>query len=114
MKAAEKYAELIGGTIMENTQGGKVLNGWEWLGEKFPTWNEGLDTDQQPLWKSVSSAYANGATGKVSYVHPDLPDGKGIGDVWKYTELPIVTQRMEEGLVTEIEEVYCDVPKPSI
>ncbi|KNY30515.1 RHS repeat-associated core domain-containing protein [Pseudobacteroides cellulosolvens] len=112
--AAERYAEMIGGTIMENTQGGKVLNGWTWLGEKFTTWDKGLDTDQQPLWKSVSSAYANGVTGKVAYVHPDLPDGKGIGDVWKNTEAPIVSLRQEEGLVTEVEEVFCNVPKPSI
>lgn len=101
---AAAYADGIGGTIMEQTPGGRVFDNWKGLQGMYPEWNTNTMLDQKPIWEAMSSQYAKGACGSVKYVHPE----GYIGTVWKETELPIVMERMRNGLVDEISEVIID------
>lgn len=67
----------------------------------YNDWRTGTAFDQKPIWEALSSQYANGV---VTYVHPD----GYYGNVWKNTELPILNERLEEGLVNSIQEVIID------
>ena len=100
--AASTYAENINGTIMEGTPGGKVFDNWDWLSKQYPEWNTGTSLDQKPIWEALSKQYANGATGKVTYVHPE----DYVGHVWDELESQIIDQRIEDGLITGLKEVF--------
>ncbi len=52
----------------------------------------------------MSSQYANGVSGRVTYVHPE----GYTGYVWNQIELPIVMGRMKNGLVGGISEMIID------
>jgi len=99
---AGQYAQSIGGTIMEQTPGGQVFDNWKGLSGMYPEWKTNTSLDQRPIWVALSSQYANGVTGDVTYVHP----ADYIGEVWRDVERPIVIERMEAGLVTGIKEVF--------
>lgn len=77
---AGKYAKSITGTIMEDTIGGQVFDGWE----------------------ALTKQYANGASGKVTYVH--LKDY--VGAIWEKVEYPIMIERIKKGYITDLEEVF--------
>ena len=102
--AAGEYAKSIGGTLMEQTAGGKVFDDWRGLQGMYTDWGTGTPFDQKPIWEALSSQYANGANGAVTYVHPD----GYYGNVWKNTELPILNERLEDGLINNIHEVIID------
>ncbi len=74
--AAEVQAEAANGVTLEMTPGGDLVNGWSWLKNKFPTWDDGVPTDIRPLWKALSRKYALGVQGEVTYVHPKGYYGK--------------------------------------
>jgi hypothetical protein len=101
-EAALKYARSIGGTTLEGTPGGSVINGWDEL-KKLP-WNE--DKGPPPwsgtLWETISTKFANGATGKVSIVQKaeKLWDQ---GTVWHNVEKDIIKRSLRNGKVTDIE-----------
>ncbi|WP_028235612.1 hypothetical protein [Pseudobutyrivibrio sp. MD2005] len=103
LNAAINYAESIDGVVMEITPGGKVLNGWETLNDVYPPykWGTGDVFDQKPIWEAMSRKYAHGATGEVTYVHPN----DYYGNVWKNTEEPVLLYRKIMGYVTKINEV---------
>ena len=98
---AGRYATSMGGTLMEQTPGGQVFDNWRGLQGMYNEWGTGTAFDQKPIWEALSSQYANGV---VTYVHPD----GYYGNVWKNTELPILNERLEEGLVNSIQEVIID------
>lgn len=52
-----------------------------------PEWDTGT-MPQKPIWEAMSSQYANGATGTVTYVHPSGYEG----NVWKNIEKPILDE----------------------
>ncbi|HEY9062837.1 MAG TPA: RHS repeat-associated core domain-containing protein [Pseudobacteroides sp.] len=57
---AREVAKRNKGTIMEDTPGGKVIDGCDWLNEKYPAtpnWRTGNNLGPQPLWKVVSKEY---------------------------------------------------------
>lgn len=87
---------------MENTQGGKIFNNWDDFELAYPEWK-----DRAPVWKALSAEYANGATGKVIYVHPS----DYLGKVWQEIELPILQDSILDGKVTFIEEVFVNAKK---
>lgn len=99
---AGQYAKSIGGTIMEQTPGGQVFDNWRGLGGMYPEWGTKTKLDQKPIWEALSSQYVKGATGTVTYVHA----ADYIGMVWMDVEKPIVLERIEDGLVTRIVEVF--------
>ena len=97
---ADKIAKSNGGTIMESTRGGQVIDEWDWLEKKYPSsnWGTGNDLDPQPLWRAVSKEYANGVSGKVTYVNQSYE-----GKVWLYDESPIVDKLMDKGIVSDVD-----------
>ncbi len=103
-EAAQEYANSIGGTTLEMTQGGSVMNNWNWLKGKYPTWADEQPTDLRPLWKAFSKKYAQGVTGIATYVHP-----KGeYGYMWEKVEYKTLKINMLAGIVDEIREVIVD------
>ena len=103
-EGAAAYANGIGGTIMEQTSGGQVFDGWKNLQKMYPEWGTGTALDQKPIWEALSSQYANEASGNVSYVHPE----GYYGNVWLNIEYPVLERMMDEGIVINIEEVIID------
>src|SRR5690606_31178116 len=99
---AQQYAESIGGTTLEGTPGGNVINGWDEI-NKLP-WDSkgGPPPWSGDLWSGVSDKFANGAIGKVSVVQPPqkLWD-QGTG--WHNTEKNIIKKRLVNGSVSNIE-----------
>lgn len=70
-EGASAFADSIGGTILEQTPGGQVFDGWRGLQGMYPEWATGSKLDQRPIWESLSAQYANEANGSVTYVHPN-------------------------------------------
>lgn len=99
--AAESYIAANGGTIMEMTQGGKVLDGWSWLQEKFPDWHG----KQKWLWIAASEKYASGLSGEVIYFNSTYE-----GDIYLNYELRMLKELYEDNVVTGLvyanEEYY--------
>lgn len=89
---------------MEQTPGGQVFDNWRGLEGMYPEWNTGTALDRKPIWEAMSSQYAYGVSGSVTYVHPS----DYIGNVWMDTEFPIVREKFKLGIVTGIREVYID------
>lgn len=86
---------------MEQTPGGQVFDNWEGLQSMYPEWDTESDLDQKPIWKALSSKYANEATGTVTYVHRE----GYIGKVWQETERPILEINAAQEIIKEILEV---------
>ena len=86
-EGAAIYADSIGGTIMEQTLGGQVFDDWRGLQGMYPEWDTGT-MPQKPIWDAMSSQYAKGAVGTVTYVHPSGYEGA----VWKKIEKPILDE----------------------
>lgn len=97
---ADKIAKANGGTTMEGTPGGKVVDNWEWLEKKYPSsnWNKNNDLDPKPLWSEFSKEYARNVSGKVTYVNQGYE-----GAVWLEDESPIVDKLMDKGIVTSVD-----------
>jgi hypothetical protein len=85
--ASEAYANSIKGTTLEMTPGGSIFNGWDYVKTKYPTWGDGLPTDQRELWVAISKRYADLSTGQVTAVQ------KYEGYVWQTYEKPILDAR---------------------
>ncbi|MDR2088484.1 MAG: hypothetical protein LBP73_03910 [Clostridiales Family XIII bacterium] len=98
------YARSISGTILEQTQGGRVFDDWRGLRGMYPEWNtKGAGAlNQRPIWEALSSQYANGATGYVTFVHPSTYTGQ----MWEKVESKIIDSRIKMGFVDGIKEVY--------
>ena len=86
-EGAAVYADSIGGTIMEQTPGGQVFDGWRGLQGMYPEWNTGMNP-QKPIWDALSSQYANEVQGVATYVH----EKEYIGEVWSNIEKPILEE----------------------
>lgn len=70
-------------------------------------WGKGGSTDGQPLWKALSEQYANGASGVVTYAHPE----DYLGAMWRDVESRVIKDLAKEGIVTEIMEVFLNGKK---
>ena len=97
---AGDYAKSIGGTIMEQTPGGRVFNNWDTLQKVYPVWDKKSVVMQKPIWTAMSEQYANGASGQVTYVKPASYNNPN--SVWLNTELPIIEERIMSGDVTGV------------
>ncbi len=87
---------------MEGTPGGKIFDDWDWLKYQYPEWGTETPLDQREIWRVVSTKYAKGASGKVTYVHPE----DYTGWVWDNVELDIVEKRMRTGFITGLKEAF--------
>ncbi|MCQ2211887.1 MAG: hypothetical protein MJZ34_16520 [Paludibacteraceae bacterium] len=107
-EGAAAYADSIGGTIMEQTSGGQVFDGWKGLQGMYPEWATGSTLDQKRIWNALSTQYAQNAVGEVTYVHI-IKDGKPYyGSVWTDIEKKILLENMFNGKISNISEVIID------
>jgi len=88
-KLAAKIATEKGKTILEQTPGGSVIDGWEDLKQVF-TWNP---SDMEPhgwdLWGEVSANYSKDAVGEIDVIQDfeKFPNG---GPTWRGKEWPVL------------------------
>ena len=100
-EAAASYANSIGGTVLEQTQGGQVFDDWKGLKSMYPTdWGEGGDLDVKPIWEALSTQYASGASGNVTYIVPETYDNPK--SMWLNVEKPILDTLEDAKIVTNI------------
>jgi hypothetical protein len=113
LDAAKEIAKKIGGTTLEQTIGGQVLDGWDEIGKVFPQWNKESGSGPPPygfdLWAGISRKYADGVTGKVTVAQTASRAAVGGGAVWKGAEKNTLEARQRLGLISEIE--YVIVPE---
>ncbi|USX13980.1 hypothetical protein NHH88_30800 [Oxalobacteraceae bacterium OTU3CAMAD1] len=95
---AAKIATEKGKTILEQTPGGKVIDGWDDLNNTF-SWNP---ADMEPhgwdLWGNVSSNYSKDALGEIDVIQ-DFEKFPGGGPTWRGREWPTI---VNEGKVSSI------------
>jgi hypothetical protein len=95
---AGKIATEKGKTILEQTAGGKVIDGWDDLNNTF-SWNK---DDMPPhgwdLWGDVSSKYSKDAVGEIDVIQ-DFNKFPGGGPTWRGREWPTI---VDEGRVKSI------------
>lgn len=99
--AAQKFAEGIGGTTLEATPGGRVINGWDEVNNIPWKRDASLAPGSGDLWNGVSEKFARSASGEVHVVQrPDKLWDQGT--VWHNTEKPVIIKSYEAGKVTKI------------
>ena len=95
---AKKIATEKGKTILEQTPGGRVIDGWKDLNDTF-SWNK---ADMAPhgwdLWGDVSEKYSKDAVGEIDIIQ-DIKKFPGGGDTWSGREWPTIKA---EGKVTSM------------
>jgi len=99
---AQQYAESIGGTTLEGTPGGNVINGWDEINNLPWDSKGGSPPWSGDLWGGISEKFANGANGKISIVQPPAKLWDQ-GTVWHTTEKNIIKKGLANGSVSDIE-----------
>lgn len=107
-KAAQKFAESIGGVTLETTSGGRVIDSWPDL--KDYTWSN-MDGDPpyaRDLWAGVSEKYAEAVTGTVNVVQTTekLTSSKTL---WHNVEKIVLRDKMMTGEVASVKIHEIDV-----
>ena len=96
---AAKIAASRGKTILEQTPGGSVIDGWKDLNNTF-SWNS---ADMPPhgwdLWGDVSAKYSKDATGEIDVIQDFAKSFPSGGPTWKAREWPTI---VDEGKVTSM------------
>ena len=103
--AACRIASDRGGQTLEATPGGKVIDNWEYLGQKFPTRQASKD-----FWGAVSSKYSRELTGDVTALQTPSKAARG-GDIFLEYELDQVNEGLVSGRVTSF-KVEPILPEP--
>ena len=79
---ARQHALSTGGTTLEMTPGGRLFDDWDAVNDLYP-WPE-----SKGLWESLSSRYAEGASGRVTAVIRE--GGPSPTSIWTTVERPIL------------------------
>jgi len=95
--AAGDYARAHGGTTLEQTPGGKVIDDWTDLNTKMP-WDKG----GEQLWGQTSAKYTRGLSGEIEALQ--TPSKAGGGYVFKNYELPEIEAGKAAGRITRFDE----------
>ncbi len=95
--AAGQYAQAHGGTVLEGTPGGRVIDDWDYLNTNMP-WDKG----GEQVWGGASAKYSRGLTGDVEALQS--PSRAGGGYVFKKYELPEVEAGKVSGRITSFQE----------
>lgn len=96
-EGARAAAARDGKVIMEETNGGKVIDNWDYLDQKMP-WDKG----GKDVWGGVSEKYAGQLKGEVSVYQTSEAAAKGGGYTFKTFEEPVIRANKSKGLVTNI------------
>src|SRR5690606_23453190 len=99
---AQNFAESIGGTTLEGTPGGNVINGWDEINNLPWDAKKGPPPWGGDLWNGVSKKFANGATGHVNVIQTPAKLWDQ-GTVWHNTEKNILMDKMMDGSVSNID-----------
>ena len=101
-KAAQKYAESIGGVTLETTPGGRIIDGWKEINVDYP-WDKSKGTPPfaRDLWAGVSKKYAEGVTGHVNAVQT-VDKLNAPYTLWHNVEKPIYLDKYRAGEVSGI------------
>lgn len=83
-------ARARGGSLLETTLGGRVVDGWPAIRAQFST---------PEFWGPLSDRYASQLTGHVSAFQAPAVFGRG-GDIFRAFELPHLDARLVDGFVT--------------
>jgi len=88
---AKKIATEKGKITLEQTPGGKVIDGWTDLNNTF-SWNpEDMEPHGWDLWGKVSKEYARQAEGEVDIIQTAERFPRG-GDIWRGDEWPTIVR----------------------
>ncbi|WP_339616358.1 hypothetical protein [uncultured Gilvimarinus sp.] len=99
--SAQQFAESIGGSTLEGTPGGRVIDGWSDI-KNIPWESEvGQAAGSGELWNGVSRKFANSATGEIHVIQTSkkLWDQ---GTVWHNIEKPIIRDSYSTGRITNV------------
>jgi len=99
--AAQRFAESIGGSTLEGTPGGRVIDGWSDINNIPWKRDPSLGPGSGSLWNGVSKKIANSATGEIHVVQTPkkLWDQ---GTVWHNIEKPIIRDSYSTGRITDV------------
>lgn len=102
-KAAQRYADSIGGVTLETTAGGRVIDEWPDVKNNY-NWDSraGEPPYARDLWAGVSQKYAQGATGNISAVQT-LDKVKAPYTLWHNVEKDIIKMKQASGEVGKID-----------
>lgn len=95
---AAKIATEKGKTILEQTPGGRVADGWDDLNNNF-SWNPAdMDPHGWDLWGDISANYSKGVSGEIEIIQ-DSGKYPGGGVSWRNREWKTI---VKEGKVTSM------------
>jgi hypothetical protein len=95
---AGKIATEQGKTILEQTPGGKVIDGWDDLNNTFSWDAKDMGPHGWDLWGDVSAKYSKDAVGDIDVIQ-DFKKFPAGGPTWRGSEWPTI---VKEGQVTSI------------
>ena len=95
---AGKIATEKGKIILEQTPGGKVIDGWEDLNKTFSWDAKDMGPHGWNLWGDVSTEYAKHATGDIEIIQ-DIEKFPAGGPTWRTREWTTI---VDEGKVTSM------------
>lgn len=95
---AAKIATEKGKIILEQTPGGKVIDGWEDLNKTFSWDRKDMGPHGWNLWGDVSAEYAKSATGEIEIIQ-DIEKFPAGGPTWRTREWTTI---VDEGKVTSL------------
>jgi uncharacterized Zn-binding protein involved in type VI secretion len=107
--AAGAQAKAVGGTTLEQTPGGRVIDGWGELNDTHLPWRQG----GEQVWGGASERYAQGLSGNVRNVQTVTRNGQGGGHTFKTYEQPVLRAGQTDGRITGYSEIVVpDPPRP--
>ena len=95
---AAKIATEKGKIILEQTPGGKVIDGWEDLNKTFSWDRKDMGPHGWNLWGDVSAEYAKDAAGEIEIIQ-DIGKFPAGGPTWRTREWTTI---VDEGKVTSM------------
>jgi hypothetical protein len=101
LEAAKAIAGARGGSVLETTLGGRVVNGWDALNDKFSVGE---------FWGPLSDKYASQLEGLVTNIQDYAKALKGGGRTFLGFELPQLQLGQFDGRITGYERIV--LPKP--
>lgn len=105
----EGFKKLIAqrhGVSLELTWGGRVVDNWPYLEQKF-VWKEGLSvSDGEQFWGETSRRFAKGLSGSVTALQ--TPEKKGGGFIFTKYEYPELLRLIQKGKVTRFHAEVID------
>lgn len=95
---AREIAKSKGKIILEETPGGKVVDGWDELNSIFSWDKKDMKPHGWDLWGDISANYSKDAFGEIDVIQ-DIGKFPGGGDTWRGREWPTI---VKEGKVSSM------------